>query len=677
MKSYNNIILLLSLMLALFSSCSKSFLEESLLTGNSSENKYSTVDGLESLVAGCYVTTKIWYGQEYGWDFSTAGTDIYDYGQQHPQQYQYTFTRDFNASNSRLVVLWTEFYRGINACNDAISVLEGRRDKIPNPFTEAHTKVRLAEVKYLRALYNYLIVETWGGKAVLRTEPVLSALTTSQNSTQAEFYEVIESDLAFAVENLTASDNVESADYGRVTLMAAKGLLARICLTQASYQNSTEYYTKAAQYANEVITEGNFPMYDSYSELWKLSNSMNNNSEAIWAVNYSRTIFAQMGIPEDEYKIYQNPGDKPWGDRDGGHHGHLMFGIQYDVMPGMVRDVENGRPFRRYFPTKYLIDSYNQDLDQRFDGTFKSTWFVNNADAGRYNVANTKEDINGVTTYIYSTRYENLLGESVLYDSLHFVSTGNVATWFKGPAFIRDDTDKMNRPPKKANEGILLFNSEGDTSIHMIKGEFEDKDQLVNVSAGYYWHATRHFWCLDYSNMYNTDGTVNDGGTNTRNVGFELHKFYDNEREAATGTGSERGVRDAIVMRIPEMYLIAAEAEWKTGSGDPYAKVLAIANKRAKTGVTGAELLASYGISSSADLSIDFFLNERAREFAGEQMRWFDLKRTGTFVDRMQRFAGNQQARANVNTDFTVRPIPESQFSFISNEDEFLQNTGY
>lgn len=74
---------------------------------------------------------------------------------------------------------------------------------------------------------------------------------------------------------------------------------------------------------------------------------------------------------------------------------------------------------------------------------------------------------------------------------------------------------------------------------------------------------------------------------------------------------------------------------------------------------------------------MNFSMDERAREFAGDQMRWFDLRRTGTFVERMKKYAGNQMARNNVDQHFAVRPIPQAQIDFIENKDEFSQNPGY
>ena len=200
------------------------------------------------------------------------------------------------------------------------------------------------------------------------------------------------------------------------------------------------------------------------------------------------------------------------------------------------------------------------------------------------------------------------------------------------------------------------------------------------VSNNYWFNAERGFWCLDYDNMFNADGTINDVGTYNRNLFFELHKFYDNTRPAATDAGSMNGIRDAMVMRISEMYLIAAEALWKTSlAADAYSSYLIpLANKRSYSG-DGAAMLASYGINSGSDLTMDYFMDERAREFCGEQLRWFDLKRLGTdaMVARIKQYAGNSLARANFDAHFTVRPIPQVQIDAVTNKEEFRQNDGY
>jgi len=614
------IIFLIILVLGTYS-CDQ-FLDEQYLAGANTEQYYTSASGMESLIAAAYVTNKIWWAQEEGYDFSTAGTDIYDYGQQHPQQYQYTFTTDFNPTNSRLVVLWVEFYRGVNACNDAIDILS---DPDRTPFTPEKTKIRLSEVRFLRALYNWLIVETWGG-VHLTSEPVKGVVLTANKTPVEDFYDLILKDLDFAVDNLGDNDNTGSTDFGRVTKMAALGFRSRMNLTWGYYSGNNAYFTAAANDAEAVINSGKFSLWDNYEDLWKLDNN-DNNRECVWAINYSRTEYASMNMDASNYTIYQRAGDKPWDDREGGHLGHLMYGMQYDIMPGMVRDIENGRPFRRYNPTMYLIDAFNENVDERFYGSFKTTWIANN-----------------------TTPLRLKWGSGALKD------------WHN------DESDPL------FGQQIVQF---GDTCIHFIKGVFPASDSLIEdaITQNYIWHFDRNFWCLDHSHMFNPDGTIRTERTNDRNLCLELKKFHDPGRPAAEGTGSQRGIRDAYVIRLPEMYLNAAEAKWKAGNpGDAYNLLLPLANKRSYDG-DGAGMLSAYGINSGADLTLDFFLDERAREFCGEQHRWFDLKRTGTLVERMKKYAGNPQARTNFSEKFTLRPIPQIQIDAIG--DPSYQNPGY
>jgi hypothetical protein len=608
-----------------FISC-EDFLQEDFKGGVATETWYTTIDGMEGLVAACYTTSKIWFAKEEGYDFSEPGTDTYDYGQQHPQQYQYTYTTDFNPTNSRLVVLWVEFYKGINACNDAIDVLS---DPERTPFDEVRTKTRLSEVKFLRALYNWLIVETWGG-VELRTEPIKGVVKTATKSSVDDFYALILSDLDFAVANLGDNVNTGDSDYGRVTKLAAQGLRARMRLTRASYTSDMALYAGAAEDAAAVINNGKFELYDNYADVWDINND-EINTESIWAINYSRSAYALMGVPASDYTEFQRPADKPWDEREGGHHGHLMFGMQYDIFPGMTRDIENGRPFRRYSPTKYLIDAFHEDVDERFYGSFKTTWYSN---------------ANLAAKYIWPV---------------------------PGSSVHADPSDPLYGKP---------FFARGDTAIFVTKETFPDEDMIrsADLSANYYFNDKKGYWCLDYPRMFNEDGTINDFGAFNRNLFLELHKFYDNTRPAATDAGSMNGIRDAMVMRISEMYLIAAEALWKTGQGaNAYSTYLVpLANKRSYSG-DGAAMLASYGINGGGDLTMEYFLDERAREFCGEQLRWFDLKRLGPegMIARIKKYAGNQLARDNFSAKFTLRPIPQAEIDAITNKDEFTQNPGY
>jgi hypothetical protein len=76
---------------------------------------------------------------------------------------------------------------------------------------------------------------------------------------------------------------------------------------------------------------------------------------------------------------------------------------------------------------------------------------------------------------------------------------------------------------------------------------------------------------------------------------------------------------------------------------------------------------------TTSDLSIDFILDERARELCGECKRWYDLKRTGKLLERTM--AHNPKAALNMKPHHLLRPIPQSQIDRCSNV--YPQNPGW
>jgi starch-binding outer membrane protein, SusD/RagB family len=166
----------------------------------------------------------------------------------------------------------------------------------------------------------------------------------------------------------------------------------------------------------------------------------------------------------------------------------------------------------------------------------------------------------------------------------------------------------------------------------------------------------------DRNSIYNADGTVKD-----RLHYPSLTKFMDPTRAAFNEAQS---ARDVFVIRFAELYLIAAEAKMNLGDKDSAAYYVNIIRTRAaKAGKAAAMQI------SPAQVTLDFILDERAREFAGEQIRWFDLKRTGKLIDRVK--ALNPDIAPNIDAHHLVRPIPQSQLDAITNKDEFKQNEGY
>ncbi len=75
------------------------------------------------------------------------------------------------------------------------------------------------------------------------------------------------------------------------------------------------------------------------------------------------------------------------------------------------------------------------------------------------------------------------------------------------------------------------------------------------------------------------------------------------------------------------------------------------------------------------DINLDFILDEKAREFAGEYIRWFDLKRTNKLIERVR--LDNPDAAPNIQPYHRNRPIPENELNAVTNKEEFHQWEGY
>ena len=78
---------------------------------------------------------------------------------------------------------------------------------------------------------------------------------------------------------------------------------------------------------------------------------------------------------------------------------------------------------------------------------------------------------------------------------------------------------------------------------------------------------------------------------------------------------------------------------------------------------------------AEADMTLDFILDERARELFGEWQRRLDLKRFGKLVERVK--AHNPDAKNNIRDHHVVRPIPQTQFDGMPDWRTLGQNEGY
>lgn len=136
-------------------------------------------------------------------------------------------------------------------------------------------------------------------------------------------------------------------------------------------------------------------------------------------------------------------------------------------------------------------------------------------------------------------------------------------------------------------------------------------------------------------------------------------KFYYPTKYAKAGN-----IDNIHVLRIAEMYLIRAEADYFAGKGDPLADLNKV-RTRAKL-----EPLAAIN-------SIDDILNERKVEFAFEGQRWYDLLRTGkalTVLAAVPRSNAPGAPATLTEANRQVLPIPSAELNANPNA---VQNDAY
>jgi hypothetical protein len=155
---------------------------------------------------------------------------------------------------------------------------------------------------------------------------------------------------------------------------------------------------------------------------------------------------------------------------------------------------------------------------------------------------------------------------------------------------------------------------------------------------------------------------------------FPLFKKF---RDPSVAYSDFGGSRDTYVFRLAETYLLAAEAFLKANNTTKALQYFnAIRARAAKPGTNPATGKTYANEMQVAALTIDDILDERARELSGEEMRWFELKRTGTLITRT--LAHNEEAKASntLQAYHLVRPIPQSQID-LNRGAEFPQNDKY
>jgi starch-binding outer membrane protein, SusD/RagB family len=663
MKKTN--IYILTMLLLVFNSCSD-FLEEDNKVGQTADLTYNTSSGIAGLISSCYSFARGWYGKEAGLGLSEMGSDLFYTGLDNKQKSLTSYNiNSISLDNSNvndnacLDQYWELFYYATDVCNNAIKYV---------PICKAiddNLKARyLGEAYFLRAFYYFHMVNIWG-PVPYNSVPVTTINTAPTRTSEEVIYSNILADLDNSISSFETANYKIKTD-GRANYWAARAFKARVLLYAASWLGATSItsnsnysgqnlYSLAQAEAQAVIGSDIASFYKTYSDTWSMSNEdIRSNSESIFGISYSSDLTAYSNALPNRYKKDDEGEALAWNGTisrktTGGSAMLLMFVGLWNNGCDDVKDIfvrcladptkltnsvtkaevnctpyysKYGRGFTRYLPSLYLwklLDKHRA-TDQRTEATLLEAYTIAPGLEG-----SSKKYTNMYDTAIYYCPLDGNSAEGIAKQAwaknryrIQFIYNGDIPVYTSS-----DPATALPTTTAKATSDVY-----GDTRYNQVK-----------IGGWYSYPCMQKF--LD--NVY-------DGTYCTYDISY----------------------RDAIVMRLAEIYLIKAECQLYTENGT--AAMTTINELRAKRAISGTDN------TLSGTATLETVLEERAVELCGEQQRWFDLKRTHTLIDHVKAY--NAQASGNIQTYHYYRPIPQAQIDAVTNYSVtegvgFWQNPGY
>lgn len=362
------IFLFCSGLLMMAAGCNKKLKEEptSLLTPSFFQTSQGLQAGLDAAYAGM---RNFWGAQEY-FTVTVIGTDEFQRGVDGNSDIN-LYSSGYASSHGTTTTLWRAAYIFINTCNGVID----NADK--TTLTAAAKNSMLAEAKFLRANYYFILAQLWAD-VTLSQHFISEATTSAKRDPLASVYDLIVQDLKDAIAVLPAGPNTNGVLPGKATAVAAKHVLAKVYLTRAGsaakkaddYQNA---YNTAVDIINSRAALG-LSLLTDFGSVFAEGNEA--NSEVLWSVQHTANL------------AYNGPNNSGISNYSADNVLNHMWVGQYEKRPGMIRSMQYGRPYIRCIPTRWLTDTAFKERvnDTRYSKTFQTVWYANNPAANGYPV---------------------------------------------------------------------------------------------------------------------------------------------------------------------------------------------------------------------------------------------------------------------------------------------------
>lgn len=476
-----------------------------------------------------------------------------------------------------------------------------------------------AEARFIRALSYWHALDFFGGGVPFVTEESGVGAYQPEPATAKKLFEFIESELK-AVEGKLPDPGQN--EYARADKAAAQTLLTKLYLNAEVYIEEKRY-DEAVTYANKVIDNGGYTLENNYGDLFRADNHTANG--IIFPIAFDGKNIQTWGgttfITHAAVGGNMNPADFGI---DGGWSGHRVtpqFADKFESIgsAGTMTENPDGDP-EIYVPGGYQSSSgYGND------------W--------------TPEDSSPLVSDNNDDVYTGIV---------YFSSAGAEYKFAKDNTWSPNWGDNEGDGTLEENGANLVANSSG---LYKITVNLNDMTYSVESA--------------NKRNTLFTDGQdkqIQDIGDFSQ--GYTISKWKNITSTGQPGSDLTFMDIDFPMFRLADVYLMYAEATLRGNSGSTSKAVSLVNDIRERAYGTTSENI------SSSDLTLDFILDERARELYWEGHRRTDLRRYGLYTGSQYTWAwkGNDPNGTGTQEYFELFPIPASDVNSNSNLE---QNKGY
>lgn len=267
-------ILLCLMTLSVVAGCNGSFLEREPISDLTEGNFFKTGADAEAALVAAYDALQSEY---YIFDYFINGDVVADNcyaGGDNPNNFQLD---EFTTTTTNLNVQrdWAYLYEAISRANAVLDNVE--QIEAPDLSDRRKSEI-LGEAAFLRAFHYFQLVNLWGGvplvlQKVNSTDP---EVIYQPRATVEEVYNSIKADLEFALSRVTGPSEASAGQIHRGTVNAM--------LAKAFAQQPNPDWQQVNNYAEAVVSSGEFSLLPSYAFLW--DGQHENSSESLLEVQY-------------------------------------------------------------------------------------------------------------------------------------------------------------------------------------------------------------------------------------------------------------------------------------------------------------------------------------------------------------------------------------------------------